>query len=188
MVDSIASTVQINLNQTASGAVPSKPKVPADAPLDGSRKSSDLSGWICLAVGLIFLVWLSMAVFRPFFREGSMPGGGPGGGGYGPVRGGGGFFSSLLGSLFGAAAGNWMYDSFFRGGNRGPSLGDTSSPSVFGPSDPDALPADEAGGGAFGGDADDAGGGGFGSDDSTGDNGGFDDGGGGDFGGDSSWS
>ena len=29
------------------------------------------------------------------------------------------FFSSLLGGIFGAAAGNWMYDSFFRGGGHG---------------------------------------------------------------------
>ena len=39
---------------------------------------------------------------------------GPGGGYFGGGGGGGGFFSGLLGGMFGAAAGNWVYDSFFR--------------------------------------------------------------------------
>ena len=52
-------------------------------------------------------------------RPGPGPGygGGPGfgGGGYG---GGGGFLSSMLGGMFGAAAGNWISNSFFGGGHR----------------------------------------------------------------------
>jgi uncharacterized protein len=132
---------------------------------------------------VIFLVWLVRAVFRPFFA-GDIPGSSASGGD--PVYGSrGGFFSSLVGGLFGAAAGNWMYDSF-RDNNRGSSRGERSSPpSGLGSSEPDPLPADQVGDGDFGRDTDDAGGGGFGNDDSTSGNGGFDDGGG-DFGSDSS--
>ena len=62
-----------------------------------------------------------------------MPGGLPGSGGreaYGPVygSGGGGFFSSLLGGLFGAAAGNWMYNSFSVAAIAVRRAGRTSSP------------------------------------------------------------
>lgn len=50
------------------------------------------------------------------------PGYGPGGG-YGPPPsggGGGGFLSGMLGGMFGAAAGNWVYDSFARRPQGGP--------------------------------------------------------------------
>ena len=68
-----------------------------------------------------------MAAVRAGCRGGYGPGGMPGG--YGPGYGGGGgggFFSSLVGGMFGAAAGNWMYDSFFRGEGHTSSMGDTS--------------------------------------------------------------
>ena len=196
MVDSIESTLDTNLILRSGRVAP---------PISGPQPigtESGLLGWFCLAVVAFLVIWLVMSVFRAFRGGGSMPGGGPGGmpgggygpGGYGPgYGGGGGFFNSLLGGMFGAAAGNWMYDSFFRSGGHGPSLGDASSQQGgFGSSDQDTLPADQAGAGVFGGDTDDGGGGDFGGDDSTGNGGGsyddgggggFDDGGGGDFGG-----
>ena len=92
--------------------------------------------------------------------------------GYG---GGGGFFQNMMGSMFGAAAGMWMYDNFF---------GSHSSASTFG-SDPTDTSHSDGGfsgtdtdytssGGSFGDDS----GGGF---DGGGDSGGGDIGGGGDF-------
>ncbi|MCS6850135.1 MAG: TPM domain-containing protein [Gemmataceae bacterium] len=75
-----------------------------------------LGGLICVALAIAGLVWVIIAIIRAIAGAG---------GGY-PARatnggppyagGGGGFWSSLLGGLFGAAAGNWMYDHFFRSG------------------------------------------------------------------------
>jgi uncharacterized membrane protein YgcG len=58
MIGSMAATVESNLSQPAGGPpLPSKPW--------------DLSGWICLAVGLVCLIWLTLAVFRPMFAAAS---------------------------------------------------------------------------------------------------------------------
>jgi uncharacterized membrane protein YgcG len=55
------------------------------------------------------------------------PGGYVAGGGYVGGGGGGGFLSGVLGGMFGAAAGNWVYDSMFRrSGSVGPSWGGSS--------------------------------------------------------------
>jgi hypothetical protein len=169
-------------------APPSRTNVPA------SRTPgifSSLWGWVCLILG----IWLVVALVRSVFRRsggGGYPGGGPGygpgpgyggygggygGGGYGYGGGGGGWGSSLLGGLFGAAAGSWMYDRFFRGGS-----------SAYG-APPDTGGGGYAGGGggastpdwAAPGDSGMAGGGG--ADASFGDSGGGGGGGGGDFGG-----
>ncbi|HEY7117399.1 MAG TPA: TPM domain-containing protein [Tepidisphaeraceae bacterium] len=176
---------------------------------------SGLFGWICLIVGVWIVFGLIRSVFRgrrqgfsgPGYGGGPGPGyggpgyGGYGGGGYGPGPGyggggGGGWGSSILGGLFGAAAGNFIYDRMFRGG--GTSYGqsppmDTGggySGGAAGPSQPDwAGPGDtgsgfqstDAGGGAdFGGGGGDVGGGGG---DFGGGGGDFGGGGGGDFGG-----
>ena len=123
-----------------SASVPAGPLRPCKDSQRGSGSCAaaivGLLGWICLAVVVLLAFWLVMAVFRAFRGGGSyggMPGGGPAAclvaataRGYWPgYGGGGGFFSSLLGGMFGAAAGNWMYDSFFRGGSHGSSWGDT---------------------------------------------------------------
>ena len=102
--------------------------------------------WLLIGGAVLIGIWIMKALFSAMSGGG---GGGPGGGG------GGGFFPSLLGGLFGAAAGMWMYDSFFRH--------DTPS-----------------GGGFGGGDAGSSGDGDFSGGDVGGDNGGFS---GGDFGG-----
>ena len=193
MVNRIASTVEINLKEPEGGTAPPAEEVPGKPSFDWSQWWASVSGWLCLAAGVAFLLWLTLAVFRPLFGSGGyggLPDGGTGGptaagsgaAGSGPVYGGGGFFSSLLGGIFGAAAGNWMYDSFVRGGNRGSPQSDAAAPFGGGSSGPDAASPDQTGGGAFGGDTDDTNGD-FGGDDSLADHGGFDDDSGGDFGG-----
>lgn len=110
------------------------------APTSNNRNSAapaDEGGWswmgILLAVGAGLLVlWLVVGLFRAFTGGGAGAGGGGGYGG-GGGGGGGGFMTSMLGGLFGAAAGMWLYNSFFSpphtppmgggdysGGNAGP--------------------------------------------------------------------
>jgi uncharacterized protein len=115
----------------------------------GGGQPSGLGGWLCFGLMGLGAILLVVALFRAI---------GGGGRGYG----GGGFLSSMLGGLFGAAAGMWIYDTFLGGHSaRG---GD-----VFG-SGGGGVDQDYSGGGA------DFGGGDYGS--SGGDLGG----GGGDFG------
>jgi TPM domain len=159
--------------------------------------------WILIIIVVLIGFWILRALFRGIFhmlggggprQYGPGPGPGPGyggpGAGYGGPGyggGGGGFMSGMLGGLFGAAAGNWLYDSFGRGGGGfggggfgggGGSYGGGSGPA---PSDADQ---DYSGsGGDFGGGSQDDGGG-SGGDFGGGDSGGGDfGGGGGDFGG-----
>jgi len=158
-------------------------------------------GWLLILIIVVVGFWILRAIFRGIFH---MLGGGgprryppgPGGGGYaGPGYGGGpgygapgyggggggGFMSGMLGGLFGAAAGNWLYDSFGRGGG-GLGGGGYAGRSFGGSSDSGPAPSDadqdySGTGGDFGDNSGgDSGGGDFGSDDT---------GGGGDFGGDS---
>jgi uncharacterized protein len=183
----------------------------------GGGLFSSIWGWLCLIAG----VWIVIALVRSIFRHrsgypsgpgygGGGPGpgyGGYGGGGYGyGGGGGGGWGSSLLGGLFGAAAGSWMYDHFFRSGTSygaSPPVdaggyqggGAPSSPDWVGPSDTgQGYESSDAGGGAdfgggggggggmdFGGGGDAGGGGGGGGGDFGGGGGGGDAGGGGDF-------
>jgi uncharacterized protein len=168
----------------------------------------NILGWICVGLFVIVVVWLIIGLIRAFTRPAVPYGGGPGyggpgyvGGGYG---GGGGFFSGLMGGLFGAVAGNWLYHNVFGGGggyNRGGgwdqpayggeprgqgAIGGQPAPDDYGQSDQGqgfagtGRDVDDGGGG--GGDA----GGGGGGDWSGGDYGGGGDtggGGGGDWGG-----
>ncbi|HEV3257361.1 MAG TPA: TPM domain-containing protein [Gemmataceae bacterium] len=99
------------------------------------------------------------------------PGGGGYGGGYGPGGGGGyyggggggggGFFSGLLGGMFGAAAGNWVYDSMFRKSTPTPTSGGWGSSAHAAPppraEDQPMTPGDASGGAVSttGGDFDD---------------------------------
>lgn len=86
-----------------------------------------LMGLVCIGLAVLAVIWVIMGIVRAASaaRGGNGPGPGPGyGPGYGPAPGfgGGGFMPGLLGGLFGAAAGNWMYDRFFRG-DSGPGYG-----------------------------------------------------------------
>jgi uncharacterized protein len=167
----------------------------------GGLMATGLGGLLC--VGLIILagIWLVVGLFRALTGAGRGYGprgygpGGPGPGGYGPGGygpgyggGGGGFMSSLMGGLFGAAAGNWMYNSFFGGGHSSWGSGPGSQGGYGDTSGSDASRPDtdySGGGGDFGGDDGGGGGGGGGDfgDDGGGGGGGDFGGGGGDFGG-----
>lgn len=84
----------------------------------GIEASWGLWHWLGLGLAVLFGVWLLSAVVRALAGGGGQPGGytGPGGSaGYGPAGPGGGFFPSLMGGLFGAVAGSWLYDRFFSG-------------------------------------------------------------------------
>jgi uncharacterized protein len=169
-------------------------------------------GWLIWIVLIGIGLWIFFGILRGIGRAiggggarpmppGGMPMGGGGygyGGGYpGGGGGGGGFMSGLLGGMFGAAAGNWLYDSFrgggfgggggsryFDGSNSGSSApvddgsgGVDTSYSDSGADYGDSSQADSSGGGDFGGGDDSGGGGDFGG------GGGDFGGGGGDFGG-----
>lgn len=181
---------------------PNSPMPPGGAvPAQHIAGGGSMLGWLLL-IGLILLgVWVVRAIFRAITGAGRGYGPGPGmpagqgmpgaygSGGYGPAGygpagyGGGGFLSNLMGGMFGAAAGNWIYDSFFRGGGGGGSGWGSGTSYGTGPSDPPIN--DDAGSGDFSG-PDTGGGGDFDAgsqaeadDGSTS----FDGGGGGDFGG-----
>ena len=140
---------------------------------DSTRAASrGLSGWIIPVLIGLLATWLIVGIIR------SVLGGGSAGGGtvMTPGSGGGGFFQSLLGGMFGAAAGMWMYDQFFGhhdssalgAGPEGPVDGESGiSGQETGYSDSGASFDDNSGGS-------DAGGGDSGGDSGGGDSGGGD--------------
>ena len=122
-------------------------------------------------------------------QPGMGPGYGGGGPGYGAGYGGrgGGFFSSILGGIGGAMAGNWLYDQF-SGRHQGGSYADTTATPGVDPTSGADAGGDWAGGGSeagdWGGGGDDGGGSGGGGGDWGGGGGGdWGGGGGGDWGG-----
>ena len=159
-------------------------------PAGGDRPApSGWGGWLCFGLVVVAVIgaglWALSALFRGFQR-GPMgygpgnPGYGPGAYGYGPGGfmggsggggGGGGFLPSVLGGLFGGAAGSWAYDRFGR-----PAASTQQGPPPAPPPDytPEPPPVDTSfsagGGGDFGGG--DTGGGG-GGDDAAGGGGAF---------------
>jgi hypothetical protein len=150
-------------------------------------------GIICVGLVVLVVIWLVIGLIRAMTapRGGGYAGGGGGYGGGGPGYaggggGGGGFMTGLMGGLFGAVAGNWLYHNMLGGG--GHSFGSQASAA-----DPSANPPTGGGddytatggtwdedGNAAGGDKADAGGG---WDDGDKGGGGGDAGGGGDWGG-----
>ena len=197
--------------------------VPAPAPPaphgDGTHSgASPWLGWVCMIVGVLLVVWVVFAIIRAVAGWGGGGGGYGAGPGYSPGYGGGGggFFSSLMGGLFGAAAGMWLYNNFFGGHSSPTYTGDPHSGSQGGSTPPAgsdyqadtvrALPgggdwddqggggggggggSGGAGGGDWGGDNGGGGGGAGGGDDwGGGGGGGADFGGGGDAGGGGDW-
>ena len=134
-----------------------------------AQSSGGSSGWIIQALVIGVVVWVVIGIIRAL--SGRMSGGAaagqPGMGG-----GGGGFFSSLVGGMFGAAAGMWMYDQFFssHGSNSAYGADQNAGDSGFTGQDNDNDSGASGGGGDFGGDS------------GGGDSGGGEDfGGGGDF-------
>ena len=124
-------------------------------------------GWIITAVLGIGIVWLLVGLLRSFLGgrgTASAPG-------MMPTPGGGGMFGSLLGGMFGAAAGMWLYDQF-SGGQNNAWGGEQENRGL----DSTGFSGQDTDYSATGGD--------FGNDDfrgSGGDDGGGGDGGGGDF-------
>ncbi len=134
-------------------------------PVKGGQTEQGIPwGWIVIAVIGIGAIWLILGIIR------SVSGGrastiGPG---MSPGYGGGGIFSSLLGGMFGAAAGMWLYDQF--SGNHGNAWGADQDNRSGGSTGFSGQDTDYSGtGGDFGGDS------------GGGDSGGGDSGGGGDF-------
>ncbi len=190
-VDYVATSLRENLGR--SGA--SRSVIPGGG--GRTMSTSPIMGWLCIGLVVLLGLWLVVGLIRAISGAGRGYGpGGYGGGGYGPGYGGGGgggFMSSLMGGLFGAAAGNWLYDSFFRGGGGGwgsSGYGGGMGSGGVEPQDTDYTGAGgdfdsgDAGGGG-GGDFGDGGGGGgdFGGGGDVGGGGGDFGGGGGDFGG-----
>ena len=147
----------------AAGAVRRPPCRPSRIPAARRTPPRARRSWagICFGVAALVGIWLVMAVVRMLFGGGRGYGpGGPGSGGYGPGGygggGGGGFLSSMLGGMFGAAAGNSIYDSFRGGGRGGGSWGGGGMTSGDSGSSPDSgagdFSGDPGGGGDFGGD------------------------------------
>lgn len=156
---------------------------PAGAPVDHARQAGFNWTPIIMIVAIVAGVWVLMAIVRAIFRPAGGGLGGPGMGYGGGGGGGGGFLSSLVGGMFGAAAGMWMYNSFF--GHGGSSAwGAGGNDATAGGSYPDSGPADTSGS-AAGGDYgnDDGGGGDAGGGDAGGGDWGGGGGGGGDWGG-----
>ena len=121
-------------------------------------------GWVLAAVVGFLVAWLLVGIIRSMFSGGGNAGGmaAPGSGG--------GFMTSLLGGMFGAAAGMWLYDQF--SGHSGSDM----DRGGYDDSNPNRRDTDySSSGDTFG---DDAGGGDSGGGDSGGGDGG---GGGGDF-------
>jgi hypothetical protein len=144
-----------------------------------------IMSYLCIGLAIFAGIWLISGLFRALSGGG---GGGMGGGGMGGMGGGGGggFMSGMLGGLFGAVAGNYLYNNVFGGGSHSygqdnsstsandyNSGGDNYSGSddlTGGGNDYDAGGSDyDAGGSDFGGGGSDFGGGGdFGGGDSGG--------------------
>lgn len=155
-VNFIAATIKSHQPSRAQGAAPVRSTQSAPAASSGF-------GWVLPVILIVVVGWVVMGIVRALFggRGAAGTAGAPGGGG------GGGFFQSMLGGMFGAAAGMWLFDQF--GGHNSSAYGAQNDMRDGGDS------------GFSGQDTDSSGSGGFFGDDSSG--GGGDGGGGGDFGG-----
>lgn len=142
-----------------------------------NKEANPLLGYLCIGALVLGAIMLVMGLMRGLMGGGGGMAGGPG---MSPGYGGGGFLSNMLGGMFGAAAGMWMYDSFFgHGGSRAWGSGGEGQPYNGGEMDSSSgQDTDYSGsGGDWGGGGDNSGGGDWGG------GGGDWGGGGGDFGG-----
>src|SRR5262249_15110840 len=94
------------------------PNNQVDRPMREHGMNNSWVGWVCMIVAVLVVVWVIFAIIRAIIGMFSGGyggyGGGPGyGGGYG--YGGGGFFTGMLGGLFGSMAGMWIYNNMFGG-------------------------------------------------------------------------
>lgn len=156
------------------GNTAEKPQAPADRV--ERAQGPNIMGYVCVGIAGLAVVMVIVGIVRALMGGG----GGMGPGGYGqPGMGGGGmgFFGSFLTGMLGAAAGMWMYNSFF-GGSTPSAYGDTGTGSTGGEQIDNSGAGDFSGGNSGGDYYDNSGGGDFGG------GGGDFGGGGGDFGGD----
>lgn len=170
--------------QFVSSTMRAHASAPAAAPLahrGGAQpavQKESSSSWIWTAVIVALVVWVIFGFLRSLLG-GASSGAGMG---QGAGTGGGGFFRSMLGGMFGAAAGMWMYDQFFGShSNASPTLENNGG---MGSGD-SGLSGQDTGysssGGDFGNDSVSDSGGFFGGDSGGDFGGGGDSGGGGDF-------
>jgi uncharacterized protein len=180
---------QFTKNPPKAAAAPPVAKNPkaTGGVLKDERGEWNWTGIICVGLVVLVVVWLIIGLIRAMSMGG-------GGGGYGAPGyaggGGGGFMSGLLGGLFGAMAGNWLYHNMFGGGSHWGSSAYGSDAGTSGSAGDDDYTGsgggiDDAGGGGgdAGGGGDWGGGGDVGGGDWGGGGGGDWGGGGGDFGG-----
>jgi uncharacterized protein len=153
-VSFIATTLPLERNRGAAGHTSTTGQENARRPAMVAQEGDNgILGYVCLGLVGLMAVWMVVGLMR----------GGSAGPSMAPA-GGGGFFSSLLGGMFGAAAGMWMYNSFF------------GSNSAFGSSSGwgDSSGGDESGAGDFSGGSESSGDFDTGGGDSGGDYGGGD--------------
>ncbi len=95
-----------------------------------TTRNSSIWGWAFPIVICLLVIWAGIAIVRTLLRGvgggGFSPGFSPGSAGMMGGSGGGGFFRSLLGGVFGAAAGMWLYDQFTGGHHGGLGRGSTA--------------------------------------------------------------
>jgi TPM domain len=103
-VNLVAATMKNQVLTRNRGAVQAKSAAPA------TDESPNPWNWVIAAVLGFVVAWIVVGIFRAIFSGGGNAGAG-GGGGVGGGSGGG-FMSSLIGGMFGAAAGMWLYDQF----------------------------------------------------------------------------
>jgi uncharacterized membrane protein YgcG len=79
------------------------------------RRESSSFGWLkwVIIIGVIFLIIRLISYFMSSRNNANANAGVPGMPGQTSGFGGGGFFSSMIGGIFGAVAGNWIYDKMF---------------------------------------------------------------------------
>lgn len=224
LVNDIDLTLNANMGKVKSSTAATTPRETPRESTGGGGMFDNIWGIICIGLVVILALWLVFGLIRGLMGGGRpldrAPGGyagGPGPGyaqgpGYAPGPGyaqpqssGGGFFTNMLGGMFGAAAGMYIYDSFFRGSSPTTSSWGTPSAHAGGPTPtpPDtsdrkmsentgggdwsspstSAPADGGGGGDWGGGTDGGGGDWAGGADAGSGGGGGDWGGGGDAGG-----
>ncbi|MGL4419970.1 MAG: hypothetical protein ACRCZF_04835, partial [Gemmataceae bacterium] len=166
-------------SNTSSGTSPSAEAAPNGG---GGIGGFSMGGLICMGLCVMLGIWVVIALVRSLFGGGGGGGYGYGGGG-GMMGGGGGFFGTFLGGMFGAAAGMYLYDSFFGGHNHSSYGNDAAASTGADGTSTDAGAGDFEGGNSAGSDYDSGGAGDYGG---GGDWGG-DSGGGGDYGGGGDW-
>lgn len=161
------------LPATSAAAHRAVPAVPVHRVNHPPAQPANYTGLIMIGVLIVGGLILLRVLGRAFSGVGGYQ---PGMGGMGMGGGGGGFGSGLMGGLFGALAGNWLYNSFSHP-HGGQANGGETQPTVFG-NDDSSNTSDFGGNSSDFGSGADFGGNDFGG---GGDFGGGDFGGGGDF-------